>query len=306
MTPPAAAKRAKRDRGPASGSTSLVAPVCAKRWAYRRLSAQPSIASEISRFRAGGRQTCGRESVQPPGATPPSGAYSIPSGPWASPLRNWRTNWLSELNSSDAGPGFDDPALPQHGDEVGHAAGGHDVVRDHGVGAAVLGVHLLDQLAEQRRAHRVEPRVRLVEEHDVRVHHERAREAGALAHAARELVRHLVVSAGEADLAQAPRHDLRDLLLALVGVLTQREGRVVEHVHRAEQGAVLEQHAELLAHLEQLVVGHVRHRLAVNQHVSLVRVEQADHVLDADRLARARRARGSSRSGPPAGRGSGR
>ena len=30
--------------------------------------------------------------------------HSIPSGPWDAPARNWRTNWLSELNSSSAGP----------------------------------------------------------------------------------------------------------------------------------------------------------------------------------------------------------
>ena len=81
-----------------------------------------------------------------------------------------------------------------------------------------------------------------------------------------------------------------DLVLALVGVLAKRERRVVEDVHRAEERAVLEQDAELLPHLEQLLVGHVRHRLAVHQHVALVRVEQADHVLDADRLAGAGRA----------------
>ena len=46
----------------------------------------------------------------------------------------------------------------------------------------------------------------------------------------------------------------------------------------------------LLAHLEELVVGHVRDRLAVDEDVALVGVEQADHVLDADRLAGARRA----------------
>src|SRR3712207_7066198 len=38
----------------------------------------------------------------------------------------------------------------------------------------------------------IQARVGLVEEHDVGVEHERAREPGALAHAARELVRHLV------------------------------------------------------------------------------------------------------------------
>src|SRR5262245_42254937 len=34
--------------------------------------------------------------------------------------------------------GLDDPALPQHGDVLRDALGGHDVVRDHDVGAAVL------------------------------------------------------------------------------------------------------------------------------------------------------------------------
>src|SRR3712207_8593725 len=45
----------------------------------------------------------------------------------------------------------------------------------------------------------------------VGVEHERAGEAGALAHAAGELVGHLVVRALETDLAQAPRDDLADL-----------------------------------------------------------------------------------------------
>ena len=84
--------------------------------------------------------------------------------------------------------------------------------------------------------------------------------------------------------------NLADLVLALVGVLAQREGGVVEDVHRAEQGPVLEQQAELLAHLEELVVGHVRHRLAVHQQVAGVRVEQADDVLDQHALAGSRRA----------------
>src|SRR3954447_1517731 len=187
-------------------------------------------------------------------------------------------------------PGLDDPALPQHGDVLGDALGGHDVVRDHDVGAAVLLVDLLDQLAQQRGADRVQAGVGLVEEHDVGVEHERSREAGALAHPARELVGHLVAGALQAHLAQALVDDLRDLLLALVGVLAQRERDVVPQVHRAEQRAVLEQDAELLAHLEQLFVAHPGDRLAVHEHVALIRIQQPDHVLDADRLPGPRRA----------------
>src|SRR3954471_5381152 len=90
------------------------------------------------------------------------------------------------------GPGLDDAALPQDGDVLRDAPRAHDVVGDDDVGAAVLLVDLLDELAQERGAHGIEARVGLVEEHDVGVKHERAGEAGALAHPARELVGHLV------------------------------------------------------------------------------------------------------------------
>src|SRR4051812_1222582 len=71
--------------------------------------------------------------------------------------------------------GLDDPSLPENRDVLRHAAGGHDVVRDDDVGAAVLLVDLLDELAEERGAHRVEPGVGLVEKDDLRVEHQRPR-----------------------------------------------------------------------------------------------------------------------------------
>ena len=156
---------------------------------------------------------------------------------------------------------------------------------DHHVGAAVLGVHFLDQLAQQRGAHRVETGVGLVEQHDLGVEHERAGEPGTLAHPPRELVGHLLVGVAEADLAQAPVDDLRNLILALLGVLAQREGDVVVEVERAKQRPVLEQHTELLAQLEEVVVGERGDRLPGDDHVALVGVEQPDDVLDAHRLA---------------------
>src|SRR5688500_10629832 len=65
--------------------------------------------------------------------------------------------------------GLVDPALPEHRDVLGHAPGRHAVVGDDHVGAAVLLVDLLDQLAQQRGADRVEAGVGLVEQHDVGV-----------------------------------------------------------------------------------------------------------------------------------------
>ena len=114
---------------------------------------------------------------------------------------------------------------------------------DH-VGPAVDGVHLLDQVAQQRRAHRVEPRVGLVEDHDVGFHHERAREPRALAHPARELRGQVVHRVREPHVAEAFGHFVGDLRLGGVGVLAQGKGDVVEHVHRSEQRSVLEQHAD--------------------------------------------------------------
>src|SRR4051794_30173026 len=129
--------------------------------------------------------------------------------------------------------GFDDPSLPEDRDVLRHAAGGHDVVGDHDVGTTVLLVDLLDELAEERGAYRVEPGVGLVEQDDLRVEHERAREAGPLAHAARQLVGHLVAGAAEADLLEAAVDDVADLVVRLVGVLAERERDVVPQVHRA-------------------------------------------------------------------------
>jgi hypothetical protein len=84
--------------------------------------------------------------------------------------------------------------------------------------------------------------------------------------------------------------DLGDLLLALVGVLAQREGDVVVHAHRPEQGSVLEQDPEPFAHLQQLGHAHLGHRFPMDLDVAGVREHQADQVLDQYALARPGRA----------------
>ena len=134
-------------------------------------------------------------------------ATPSPAGPWASPERNCRTNWLSELNSSLGRSRLHDPALPEDRDVVGDAA--PDMmswVMTH-VGAAVLGVDLLDQLAQERGAHRIEAGVGLVEEHDVRVEHERPGEPGPLAHPP-ESSFGILSRAPEPDLLEPPVDDL--------------------------------------------------------------------------------------------------
>src|SRR3546814_5960994 len=76
----------------------------------------------------------------------------------------------------------------------------------------------------------------------------------------------------------------------LLGVLAQREGDVVEDVHRAEQGAVLEQHAELAPDPVQVPLPHRDRLLTVDPDLTVVGPQQADDVLEQHRLAGAGRA----------------
>ena len=156
---------------------------------------------------------------------------------------------------------------------------------DHDAGRFVLLLDLLDQVAEQRGAHRVEARVRLVEEQDLGLEHKGARETGAFAHPARQFVGHLLDGVGQADLLQALHHDLFDLALRLFSVLSQREGDVVVQVHRTEQGAVLEEHADVAPQLEEFLFAQTGHALTGHPDVALVREEEAHHVAEEHALA---------------------
>jgi len=87
----------------------------------------------------------------------------------------------------------------QQADVVRDGPGGVDVVRDDEERRVSLLVEIDDELVEIRRADRVEPGVRLVEEDDLGVEDEGARESGALAHAARDLAWLLLLRADQPD-----------------------------------------------------------------------------------------------------------
>ena len=181
-------------------------------------------------------------------------------------------------------------AAEQHAQVVGHGAGRTDVVRDDQERRVGLRVEVDDQLVQVGDADRVEAGVRLVEQDDLGIEDEGAREAGTLAHTAGDLTGQLLLGALEADHLHLLVDDVGDLLLALLGVLTKREGDVVEQVHRPEQRAVLEQDAEQLAGLVELALAAVRDVDVADDDRALVRLEQADQRLQEDRLAGARRA----------------
>ena len=145
-------------------------------------------------------------------------------------------------------------------------------------------------------ADRVEAGVRLVDEQDLGVEHQGPGQAGALAHAAGDLTGQLVLGADEADEVHLLHDDVADLGLGLLGVLAQREGDVVVEVHRAEHRAVLEQHAEELADLVEVLLRAAGDVGALDEDRALVGLDQADEGLEEDRLAGAGGAEHDARS----------
>jgi hypothetical protein len=77
------------------------------------------------------------------------------------------------------------------------------------------------------RDDRIEAGRRLVVEHAVRVRHDRAREAGAFQHAARELRRNAIDTRCEADALERPHHDRVDLRFRTLRVFAQRQRDVL-------------------------------------------------------------------------------
>ncbi len=138
------------------------------------------------------------------------------------------------------GPGLDDEPLMQHGHAIGDAEDLGDLVADHDRGEAELLVQLQDQVVNGVDENGVEARGRLVEEDDLGLVDEGPGDRHALAHAARDLRRVLVAHAGQAHLLELLLDAALDLACRQARLFPQREGDVVGHRHRVEEGPALE------------------------------------------------------------------
>ena len=144
---------------------------------------------------------------------------------------------------------LDDAALVEDDHPVGDALGEIHLVGDHHHGHALVGQrlhhcqHLADGLGIERRG-------RLVEQHDVGLHGERAGDRHPLLLAARQRRRMLARLIGQADLAQqlgGPRLGRRARHLQYRG---RADADVAQHGQVGEQLEVLEHHAYTLAQPE--------------------------------------------------------
>jgi hypothetical protein len=204
--------------------------------------------------------------------------------PDARPVEELFDRGLFAREQDFAGAEHDELAAEQHADVVRHGPREVDVVRDDQDRGVDLRVEVDEQLGDVGRAHGVEAGVGLVDQDDLGVQHQRAGQACALAHTAGDLTGEFPLRARETDHVHLAEHDLPDFGLAFLRVLTQRERDVVVQVHGAEQGTVLEQHAEQFAGLVELVLRAPDQVDPVDQDPAGIGLEQADQTFQEDRF----------------------
>src|SRR6201993_1253365 len=188
------------------------------------------------------------------------------------------------------GTEHDQMPAEQHAHVVRHRTGDVDVVGHDQDRAVDLGVDVDEQLAQVRSTDRVQTRVRLVTQDDLRVQHQRTGQPGALAHTAGDLTRELLLIPAKTHHLQLLHDDVTDLAFLFLGVLTQREGGVVIQVHRPEQRAVLEHHTEQRADVVELLGRALGDVGAINDDRTPLRAQQPDQRLQEDGLTGTRRA----------------
>ena len=180
--------------------------------------------------------------------------------------RNWRTRGLRALLDLLGRAHGQDVAAIDQNDAVGDQEGAGQFVRHDDDAHGVCLLEVQDEIVDAGGHDRVEPRRRLIEEQDLRVHRQRAGDGGALLHAAAQLRGAEAFETAEAHLLQLdPHHDF-DGGWRQVGVLEQRQRDVFAHCHGTDQRAALKREADLLADGIQLARRGARQIDALDQH----------------------------------------
>src|SRR5262249_33711011 len=117
--------------------------------------------------------------------------------------------------------------------------------------------------------------------------HESAGDGHPLAHSTRDLRGVLGAHAPQPDLIQLLLDAADDFRTADPALLPERERDIVEHRHRVEERAALEDHPVALSDPVERSATEPRDLRAVDEDVAPVRMEEAEEVLEQHRLASA-------------------
>src|SRR6266704_868817 len=180
-----------------------------------------------------------------------------------------------------------DLALVQHGHAVADGVSGAHVVRHDEARHAQLLPRPHHQLVDHGRGDGVEPGGGLVVQDVARLQGDRAGDPHALAHPARQLRRKFLVRAGQVDERERFVDPVGDLVVRKVPS-AESQGDVVEHRHRVEQRRELKHEPDFATQRRQRRALEQRHRAVVNDHLAVIRLQQPDHVLQGNALARPR------------------
>src|SRR5690242_1335537 len=185
---------------------------------------------------------------------------------------------------------YPDFLVDQHRDAVADREQAVEVVRHHEYGQAKAALQIADQFVEGAGGDRIETGGRLVEKNDLRIEGQRAGETGPLAHAAGQLggifLPRIIRQPDEADL------DGRDFVHQaqwnVAMVFFERHLDVLRHRQRAEQRAVLKQHAPAPFELPPLSIADPQDIASEDLDLALDRPIEPDDRAQQHRLARAR------------------
>src|SRR5688572_24110068 len=180
-----------------------------------------------------------------------------------------------------------DTPLVQHAHEIGDLEDLGDLVTHHDGREPVPPVQVGDQLVDRVHEDGIEAGGGLVEEDDLRLGHQRARDGHALAHAAGYLGRIFRLHALEPDLAERGIDALDDLRAGQAQLLAQGEGHVLTARHGVEQRAALEDDAVTPPDIVERAPAEPRHVHVVDEDAAGVGSEEPDEVTQEHRLAAA-------------------
>ena len=145
----------------------------------------------------------------------------MPMGPMRRPLRNCRTTGSSLVSSTSRGPNITRclrNSMPMLSGTVRAMLMLCVTIR---IVASICALMSISSWRQVGGTDRVQTGVGLVAEDDLRVEHQRAGQAGALAHTAGDLAGELVLVAGQTDQLELLHDDVADLAFLLLRVLTQ-------------------------------------------------------------------------------------